>query len=317
MGNLKHRRLRGRVVAVAIRALNFVTRRLPLPVLRAYGIAIGHLGWHVLGRYRNRAMQNIATAFPEWSKRKCRTTIRDMFHSMGASMFELGWLPNLNAETLKKTTEIHGAENIERGLAHGKGMLIFTGHCGNWEWLAATVSLLGHPLTILQRDRDEPDFNRIILQLHEHFGMRTIGRHSTAGALEMYRALRRGGLLGFLIDQNIRAESVRVPFFGRPAQTPIGPAQLAVRAGAPVMLCFIERRKGKHIVTFHEPFFGDDPVAITAHLTKAIEDHIRAVPEQWMWFHQRWRDRPKWDIGATQALREQRKIWLRKQAAKL
>jgi KDO2-lipid IV(A) lauroyltransferase len=239
-----------------------------------------------------------------------------MFHAMGASMFELGWLVNLDADTLKRTTEIHGAKHIEEALAAGKGMLIFTGHCGNWEWLAATVSLLGHPLTILQRDRDEPDFNRIILKLHEHFGMRTIGRGSTAGALEMFRALRRGGLLAFLIDQNIRAESVRVPFVGKPAPTPIGPAKLAVRAEAPVMICFIERRGRKQIVTFHEPFVATDPVAITARLTTAIEEHIRNVPEQWMWFHQRWKERPKWDIGATQALREQRKVYLRKQSAK-
>jgi len=297
VGNLKHRRLRGRVIAVVIRALNFVTGNLPLPLVRAWGVAIGHLGWHVLGRYRARAMNNIAIAFPDWSTRKRRATVRDMFHALGASMFELGWLVNLDADTLKRTTEIHGAEHIEEALAAGKGMLIFTGHCGNWEWLAATVSLLGHPLTILQRDRDEPDFNRIILKLHEHFGMRTIGRGSTAGALEMFRALRRGGLLAFLIDQNIRAESVKVPFFGKPALTPIGPAKLAVRAEAPVMICFIERKKGKQIVTFHEPFFGTDPVEITARLTAAIEEHIRKVPEQWVWFHPRWKERPKWEVS--------------------
>ncbi len=153
-------------------------------------------------------------------------------------------------------------------------------------------------MTILQRDRDEPDFNRIIADLHEYFGMRTIGRGSTAGALEMFRALRGGGLLAFLIDQNIRAESVKVPFFGKPALTPIGPAKLAVRAEAPVMICFIERRNGKQIVTFQKPFTGTDPAEITARLTAAIEEHIRRVPEQWVWFHPRWKDRPKWEVSA-------------------
>src|SRR6266851_9942891 len=285
VGNLKHRRLRGRVIAVAIRALNFVTRNLPLPIVRAWGNAVGHLGWHVLGRYRARALNNIAIAFPEWTDRQRRATVRKMFHALGASMFELGWLANLDTETLRRTTEIHGAEHIHEALAAGKGMLIFTGHCGNWEWLGATVSLLGHPLTILQRDRDEPDFNRIIVQLHERFGMRTIGRGSTAGALEMFRALRDGGLLAFLIDQNIRAESVKVPFFGKPALTPIGPAKLAVRAEAPVMICFIERSGGKQIVHFQPPMStsrADDPVEITARLTAAIEEQVRRAPEQWV-----------------------------------
>src|SRR5260370_4436208 len=156
VGNRKHRRLRGRVIAVVIRALNFVTRNLPLSVVRALGVAIGHLGWHVLGRYRNRAMHNIAIAFPDWSRRKQRTTVRNMFHAMGASMFELGWLVNLNPETLKQTTEIHCAEHIDEALAAGKGMLIFTGHCGNWEWLAAPLSPPGQPLTTPQRRRAAP-----------------------------------------------------------------------------------------------------------------------------------------------------------------
>ena len=162
------------------------------------------------------------------------------------------------------TTEIHDEHFIDEALASGRGTLIFTAHCGNWEWLAATVTLLGHPLTVLQRERDEPDLNRFIMRMRSRFGMRTIGRKTETSALEMFRALRKGELLAFLIDQNIRAESVKVPFFGRPALTPVGPARLAVRAGAPVMICFIERRNGKQIVRFQKPILSSDPVEITA-----------------------------------------------------
>ncbi len=222
-----------------------------------------------------------------------------MFHHLGQSLFELGWIANLNEQTLLRTTEIHDAHYLDQALAAGRGALIFTAHVGNWEWLAATVALLGHPLTVLQRERDEPDLNRFITRLRARFGMRTIDRGSTAGALEMFRTLRSGGLLGFLIDQNIRAESVKVPFFGRPALTPIGPAKLAVRAEAPVMICFIERRGRKQIVHFQPPICtsrNDDPVAITAQLTTAIEEQVRRTPDQWVWFHQRWKERPKWEI---------------------
>ncbi|HYS56174.1 MAG TPA: lysophospholipid acyltransferase family protein [Thermoanaerobaculia bacterium] len=303
MGNLKHRALRGRVIAIALKGLSFITRHLPLPVIRVFGVAIGDLAYYALPRYRHRALNNIAMAFPEWSERQRRTAIRRMFRDLGASTFELGWLDNLDRKVLERTTEIRGVENIDEARSMGRGTLIFTGHCGNWEWLAATTALLGYPLTVLQRDRDEKDFNRIIAQMHERVGMRTIWRGSTAGALEMFRTLRSGGFLGFLIDQNIRAESVKVPFFGQPALTPIGPAKLAVRAEAPVMLCFIERRNGKQIVTFHKPIptsRNDDPVAITARLTAAIEEHIRQVPEQWVWFHPRWKERKKWEVKGAE-----------------
>ena len=297
MGNLKRRARRGRVIAFGLNALSLIARPLPLPVVRAIGLFFGHLGWHVLGRYRRRALTNIAIAFPDWPQRKQRDTVRRMFHHLGRSVMELVWLPNLDRKMLERTTEIHDEHYIDQALASGRGALIFTGHCGNWEWLAATVSLLGHPLTVLQRERDEPDLNRFIMRIRSRFGMRGIGRKSSASALEMFRALRGGGLLAFLIDQNIRAESVKVPFFGQPALTPIGPAKLAVRAEAPVMICFIERRGGKHIVYFQEPFTATDPVEITARLTSAIEQQIRRAPEQWVWFHPRWKERPKWEVA--------------------
>ena len=299
MGNLKRRARRGRVIGFGLNALSFLARPLPLSVVRATGVVLGHIAWHVLPRYRRRAMDNIAVAFPEWSARKRRDTIRGMFHHLGESLMELVWLPNLDRRVLEHTTEVHEAHYIDQALASGRGALIFTAHCGNWEWLAATVALLGHPLTVLQRERDEPDLNRFIMRIRSQFGMRTIGRRSSTSALEMFRTLRSGGLLAFLIDQNIRAESVKVPFFGKPALTPIGPAKLAVRAEAPVMICFIERRSGKHVVRFQEPFNGTDPVQITARLTCAIEEQIRRAPEQWVWFHQRWKERPKWEVSAA------------------
>ena len=311
MGNPKLRARRGKVIGFALEVMSFVARRLPLGAVRAIGSFLGGLAWLVLPHHRRDALGNIAIAFPEWPARKQRQTVRQMFHHLGQSMLEWLWLPNLNKENLERLTEIHDAQYIDEALASGKGSLIFTGHVGNWEWLAATVCLLGHPLTVLQRERDEPDLNRFIGKLRAHFGMRSTGRKSETSALEMFRSLRHGGLLAFLIDQNIRTESVKVPFFGKPALTPIGPARLAVRAGAPVMICFAERRNGKQIVHFQKPFTSSDPVEITAKLTAAIEAQIRRAPEQWVWVHNRWRERPDWDrseqlTGVTAAARSSR-----------
>ena len=295
MGNLKLRRRRGRIIGWALDFAGFVARRVSLPTVRRLGVFFGTLGWHVLRSYRRRALANIAMAFPDWPEQKQRATIHSMFLHLGQSMLEWLWLPNLDLKKLEATTEIHDAHYIDEALAIERGALIFTAHYGNWEWLAATVTLLGHPLTVLQRERDEPDLNRFIMRMRSHFGMRSIGRKTSTSALEMFRALRKGELLAFLIDQNIRAESVKVPFFGRPALTPIGPARLAVRAEAPVMICFIERREGKQIVHFQKPILSSDPYEITARLTAAIEEQVRRVPEQWVWFHNRWKERPRWD----------------------
>src|SRR5207245_10740515 len=86
VGNLKRRARRGRVIGLGLNALSFIARPLPLSFVRAIGVVLGHVAWHVLPRYRRRALDNIAVAFPEWSLRKRRDTIRRMFHHLGASL---------------------------------------------------------------------------------------------------------------------------------------------------------------------------------------------------------------------------------------
>ena len=274
--------------------MSAVVRRLPLRLARAIGIFLGHVGWHVLGRDRRRALTNIAEAFPDWPRNHCRNTIRAMFHHLGVTLVEMLWLPNLDAATCARTTTFEGLENLRPG----EGMIGITGHCGNWEWIAHAIALRT-PVTVLHRERDEPEMNVFITDLRTNAGIATIDRGSTAAGREMIRALRNGSILAFLIDQNIRAESVKVPFFGRPALTPIGPAKLAVRMGVPIIRIFGERRNGMLHIRILEPIAvgqDDNPIALTARLTADIEAQIRRVPEQWVWMHDRYRERPKWEV---------------------
>jgi KDO2-lipid IV(A) lauroyltransferase len=273
---------------------------MPLRVARVFGFALGHVAWLVLRRERTMALSNIAMAMPEWSRRRRTAAIRAMFHHLGMSVFEMVWLPNLDAKSLYETTVFENMEPITELARNGRGVIAFTGHCGNWEWMAYAIAKSGIPMSVLQRERNEADLNRFITTIRATGGIRTIDRGSTASAREMILALRRGGILGFLIDQSIRVESVKVPFFRKPALTPIGPAKLAIRTGTPVVSIFVQRRGGKQYVTFKDVIdtrTNDDPVALTALITQDIEDQIRRAPEQWVWFHDRWRDRPKWDVG--------------------
>jgi len=292
------RAIRGRILFGALRPFAALMLRLPLPIGRAFGVFLGHLGWHLLRPDRRRALEHIAIAFPDWPPRRRRATIRKMFHHLGMTLVEMLWLPNLNEETCARTTTFEGLENLHPG----EGMIGITGHCGNWEWIAHAVALRT-PVSVMHRERDEVQMNRFITALRGNVGITTIDRGSTAAAREMIRALRSGSILAFLIDQSIRAESVKVPFFGLPAPTPIGPARLAVRMGVPITRMFVERRNGKLHIRILKPIMvsqDDDPVALTARLTADIEAQIRRVPEQWVWMHDRWRERPKWDVSEGQ-----------------
>jgi KDO2-lipid IV(A) lauroyltransferase len=217
-----------------------------------------------------------------------------MLRHLGQSLFEIAWIANLTKETLSHTTRFEGLEHMQAALAPGRGAVLFTGHCGNWEWLAAAIALSGFQMNTIARDIEDDRLNRFIVGVRSAHGVGSIGRGSENAARTLLQTLRGGTILGALIDQSIRADSVDVDFFGRPAPTPIGPARIAIRAGAAAITGFIERRGPIQHVRFDAPIFtsrDDDPAALTAQITSRIEEQIRRVPDQWVWMHDRWRPR--------------------------
>ena len=288
------RQRRGRILYLLLALIGAVIRRVPLSVARVAGLMLGHVAWHTVGRDRRRANENVLLAFPDKSPRQRRAIVRDMFHHLGKSVMEILWLPNVNASNFDQTTTISGIDPIVQLVRDGQGVVIFTGHCGNWEWLAYGTGLKCPNVTVLQRERNEADMGRLIVDIRARANVHTIDRGSGGAGREMIQALRRGGLLAFLVDQSLQTESVKIPFFGKPAPTPIGPAKLTIRTESYMSIAFVHREGGKQHLTFSEPVpmhRDDDAVELTRRVTEAIEAQIRRYPEQWVWFHQRWRER--------------------------
>jgi len=299
------RAFRERALYRALVAVTAIGRRIPLRLGQALGRALGRLAWHVARRERKKALRNLAIAWPEWDERKRRDTIKAMFRHLGMSLFEIAWMRNMDAGARDRLTDIVGAEPLLKALDAGRGVVVFTAHIGNWEWMSYAVGLLGRPTTVLQRERGLPEMNRYVIEHRARSGVRTIDRGSAAASRQMIESIRRGGILAFLIDQNLRTDMVQVPFFGRPALTPIGPAKIAIRTEALAVTIFCRRLPdGRHHLTIGELVQcrrSDDPVELTARMTRHIEEEIRRAPEQWVWMHDRWRDRPQWDVGRASA----------------
>jgi KDO2-lipid IV(A) lauroyltransferase len=303
MASAKARAFRARLIYRGLVVITAVGRRIPLRLGQLFGRMLGRLAWHLVRRERRKALRNLALAFPGWSETKRKETIAAMFRHFGQSLFELAWMPNLDARRREETTIIEGIDEVLTVLDSGRGVIMFTAHCGNWEWLSFVMGTYGRPVSVLHRERDQPEMNQYIVDLRAKAGVRTIGRGTTSSAREMIQSIRGGGMLAFVIDQNIRTESVKVPFFGTPALTPIGPAKFAIRTEAMVSISYIERLPdGRHRARFLPPFQcrkEDDPVELTARITREFEEQIRRVPEQWVWMHDRWRERPQWDVSGT------------------
>jgi KDO2-lipid IV(A) lauroyltransferase len=263
------------------------------------GRRLGDLAWMLLGRRRRTALENVRAAFPELSLARQRQLCRRSCQHLGMVFVELFAVLARPLPTTLRRLSVDGLEHLT-GVMEAQGRaLVLTGHLGNWELLSAVARLSGYPLTVVVRPLDAPWLNALVERLRAKTGAGFVAKRGAARPL--LDALRRGGLVAILLDQNTaRREGVFVPFFGRPACTSKSLALLAIRTQTPVVPVFIRREDdGRHRVEVQPPIPLPPPnrgeegvVELTRRCTASIEAAIRATPEQWLWVHDRWRTRP-------------------------
>jgi KDO2-lipid IV(A) lauroyltransferase len=273
---------------------------LPLSWARRLGRAFGALAFRVARTERERALASLDRAFPEQSPEARRALARAAFEHLGCCAFEVACARRLDPE-LERWVEWPSADRqvLEDALARGRGVLFVSGHVGNWELLARRVALAGFPCQTIAKETTDPRLTRLVERFREAGRLRSIWRGQDGAAKQMLRALKSGEILGMLIDQDTRVQSVFVPFFGHLASTPRAAADLALRTGAAVVMGFCQRQEDgryrlalKELAVLATADREADAVALTARMTQEIEQAIRRAPEQWVWMHRRWKTRP-------------------------
>ena len=282
---------------------------LPWNVALRVGAWLGELFYLFDVRDRRIAMLNLSVAFPERSVAERRRILRASCRNLGRVVVEFCHLPQLTAEQLPSIVSFADRAAWEHVIASAgeRGAVILTAHFGNWELLAYVHGLLGHPITLVHRPMHNAPFDDAITAIRATAGTRAIKKK--AAAKEAIRALRRHDILVIPSDQNqTHSFGVFVDFFGKPASTTPGAARLAMLTGAPVFPAFLVREgeSGRHrIVTLPEVDMirtGDrsaDVITNTQRCSLVVEAMIRRYPEQWIWFHKRWKTRPKDEAEAN------------------
>lgn len=274
--------------------LDFIFARLSWIRAQRLGRALGRLAWRLARRDRRRTLDHLAVAFPAMPDGERNDLARHSFAHLGELLGECLHLRHSMAAEISRHVTLAGWEHVAAARAQQRPILILSGHCGNWELLAAALNVHGLGMLVVAREIDEPGLQTMLLDLRSRFGTRTIVRGTAGAGRALLGALRGAGALGMLIDQDTKVEGVYVDFFGRAAWTPVGAAELALRFDAVVLPTFIERLPdGGHSARIHaELALPTDPVAATALMTATIEAQIRRHPEQWVWLHRRWRRQP-------------------------
>lgn len=251
-------------------------------------------------RRQRLAAANIAACFPELSAAEVRRIREGSVRNICRTMAELFKLPTITPAELLALTDTSDAAALLACVRDGRGVVAITAHFGNWEWMGAVSSALmpelAIPITVVARDAPHGVTAGLINQARQSHRMEVLG---TDDLRSMLGVLRRGGILGILPDQHAVASGVKVDFFDRPAWTFSGPAVLAGRTGAAVVPTFCPRLPDGtfKLLVLPEVVMVDtgdrdrDTEENTRRINAAIETAIRMYPDQWLWMHNRWKDR--------------------------
>lgn len=242
---------------------------------------------------RERAVRNVKRVLGS-SDDDARALVRECFLAMGEMLADSVAASFATPAPLA----MHARDRaiVADALAEGRGVVLPSAHLGPWERVAATLVDAGVPLVTLVRESYDPRFDRLLGRVRARAGVRAIPRGSPHAAMHIVRALRRGEVLGAPMDLKSRVASVTVPFLGVPAATAVGPARIALRAKAPVVVATFELSPaGARTVTATRISSGDldprDPasaVALTTRINDELSRRILGAPALWPWMHPRW-----------------------------
>jgi KDO2-lipid IV(A) lauroyltransferase len=294
--NTRQPSLAHRAEYAALRSAVAGLERLSFSRAGSIGEAIGRLGYAPLNIRRAVVERQLSAVFPEKSREEIERIAIAAYGHLGRTTIETAVLPSYSSsQIIDLFEEVKGWPLVEERLSRGKGLILVTGHLGNWELGGAYLAARGLAIDAVARHMNNPLFDNYLTQTRQQIGMTVV--HDDQAVRRVPRSLRSGRAVAFLVDQGaIGLASAWVPFFGRYAKTPRGPAVFALRMQSPVVFGVALRQpSGRYQLTF-EPIdvvdTGDreaDVDRIVADYTQMLERWVRRAPEQYLWHHRRWK----------------------------
>jgi KDO2-lipid IV(A) lauroyltransferase len=274
----------------------FVMAWLPEPVQRALGRGIGWLSWQLIGQRRSDTLVNLRLCYPELDEAAREKMARAVFRHAGQSLFETAnaWFVPLSH--YRKRVRFEGIEHVEAARAQGRGVLLLGAHYMSLDYGGAVFSTR-LPIDTVYRPQNNPVFEYMMRRQRQRVYLWQIDHDNMRG---LVKALKQNHIVWYTPDQDYGLkQGVMAPFFGVEAATITATARLArVNNSVVLFVHFYVRDDGGITMSFTPPLenypSGDD-VADATRVNLELEKLIRRVPEQYMWFHRRFKTRPKGD----------------------
>jgi KDO2-lipid IV(A) lauroyltransferase len=281
-----------------IRVLGVLLRRFSLRRVQKIAAWLGRFFYRHLPIRKAVALANLKLCFPDKNDAEIESIIEKTYVNIATVFLEFLYFPKFTKENIGEVLDFPDESRrlIRSALDRGKGLILISGHFGNWELGAFAIgAFASKQFTIIVHPFHNKAVDKIVNGYRALLGNLPVPMDNSVRA--SLSALRENGVVALLADQSSAKESLPAKFFGIDVPTFQGPAIFALRTQAVMATGFSTRKDdGTYRLVLNEIDYSDlkdDSEASVAELTQrhvsALEKFIRKYPENWLWFHKRFK----------------------------
>ncbi len=263
---------------------------------RRIAVVLAYFLYYVVRLRKDIIEKNLRLAFPELNEKEINKLVFENLRSSLITFIEVLTLPKFDKEGFKKLFLPSDIKEFLAGYTKESGVILLTGHFGNWEYAAVWVGLsLNIQLNVLVKPMRNPYATELLRKNRTKFG--NIEIPVGLSVKELLKKIHLKEAVGIVADQRGRKEGIRVKFFGRETAVYTGSALMAIKTKVPALFIITVRDKDYRYKTIYEEIKYDDlegttdekVAALTQRYFNVLEKHIRQYPEQWFWMHNIWK----------------------------
>jgi Kdo2-lipid IVA lauroyltransferase/acyltransferase len=279
--------IRSRMEYIMLRLVIYILRRLPVVLVRRMAILL-----FTAVRFRlSTAESNLKLVYPEMKKPERQRIIREMYKNLALTAVESYVM---KPEDVFARLEFEGWDKVEKVLAKGKGVIIASGHLGNFEMAGRRMAHLA-PLCVIVKRQSNRYFDEYANMLRLQDNCEPV---QPGNALRpVLKKLKQNGLVVIMTDQNARYQGYQLNFLGHPASTHISAAKIAIKTGTTIITAGVTRNKeGYPVLQFRDQIESRDYedtqegyISLMQEILNRFGELVEACPEHWFWVHRRWR----------------------------
>jgi len=280
----------------------FFLRLIPRNLAHKIGRIFAVFAYYFIPIRKKHIIDMLTLSFPQKTLKEIKRITKKIYINFAGTFIDIMFFPKMSDDEIKKLMTFgSGDEEIfEKIHKNGKGAILMSAHFGNWELTALSFSKR-YPMSVIVAKQSNELVDKLMNEIRTKQGFHAIYKDPPGTAFRnVIKALRNNEFVAVLSDQDAGKQGVFVPFFERLASTPKGAAIFALKAKCPIITAFGARQKDgsmkMKIGQIPLPDSGneeEDIKTISTIYSQQLEAVVKEYPEQWFWFHRKWKTRPQ------------------------